>query len=184
MTTGFWKKKKPGKHWQLLEIRGKKKTATSVHTVNLSFLNKTVLNMMHKWQSVPSRSSTFLESKELSPKPNTMCNIGIKTASATLCLQILQLHTTANFSTSSSKKAYVTLLKPEVWKLKLESCSFRWQRVFFFICLIFVSIQLILWISKSSWEADENLPFSPFLFLKKRAFFLLQKCSWRGWKDH
>lgn len=40
MTTGFWKKNKPGKHWQLLEIRGKKKTATSVHTVNLSFLNK------------------------------------------------------------------------------------------------------------------------------------------------
>lgn len=155
MTTGFWKKKKPGKHWQLLEIRGKKKTATSVHTVDLSFLNKTVLNMMHKWQSVPSRSSTFLESKELSPKPNTMCNIGIKTASATLCLQILQLHTTANFSTSSSKKAYVTLLKPEVWKLKLESCSFCWQSVFLHMphfCLYSIDFMDIQKFLRSWWK--------------------------------
>lgn len=58
-------------------------TISLVHTIYLSFQNK---NFNYEAQTAVSsiKNLTFLESEELSSKPNTMCCICIKTASATV----------------------------------------------------------------------------------------------------
>lgn len=104
-------RRQTGKYSRLLGTRKKKKIVPIVLSISLSFRNNTVLNMKHKQQPVPHRTPTFFDSEELSPKPNTMCCIRIKTASATLyAYRFYSCILRPNSQFLAAKKAYVTVL--------------------------------------------------------------------------
>lgn len=136
--------------------------------------------MKHKQQSVPSKNLTFLESEELSSKPNTMCCIWIKTASATVYAYRFHswiLPPKSQFLTAKNV-CYHSLAKHPKTEI-YHSCSFCWQTVLCLTYPIFTSIQLIFWmpqIPKGVWEVKKKkqkttnpptFPFSSFILLEK-----------------